>query len=267
MGASQGSADTTLTLNTAIPTGLPLSGTFVVDGEYETYSGYNTFTQQLTGILRGVAFTTPATHNNGANVISQNFGFSPSSQTPRGGVFGYGTGTSGQNGQIVSVNCGNPTLTNDAGGITTLQVNCAPNETWIDTHGKIHQPATGIVNFMSPMYIGSLFSSDTTGEQEQPIPILLSTNVVQTSGSYQFGSPIGFSSIYGAVRALPVPNIPAPTLFGVGGGACSITYEITGLDRRKRCSWCYCKRFRPADTRIRRGGRHSGSSGRRGGYL
>jgi hypothetical protein len=229
VGAIQGPTDTTLTLNTSTAI-YPSSGTITVDTEYETYTGVNVGSNQLTGITRGVAATTAATHNIGAQVFSVNIPFSPLSQFPTGGAFGAGNGTTGP--QVLAVNCGFPGADigfNDSGALVVFQANCGSSATWIDGAGRIHQNAlSNIKNFLSPIYIGN-FAEDTGGGIGQPIPINNSTNVAQTTGAVQFGQPVGFTNgVVGPLVAKSVPNMPAPSLSGVTGGSCSITYEIVG---------------------------------------
>lgn len=229
VSSPQNSTDTVLTIS-AIPSGLPSAGTFFVANEYESYTGIDVGASQLTGITRGVALTTPASHNPGENVVSVNIPFSPFSQTPRGGVFGAGGGGGGA--MVLAINCGTPVEPNDAGALAVFQANCGNSATWIDSAGRIHQNAVqGIFNFLSPIYIAPNLPSDIGTGGSYPLPITNTTNVAQTNGQYQFGSAIGFTSgIYGPVQALPVPNIPAPTLTGELGGSCSITYEVAGVD-------------------------------------
>jgi hypothetical protein len=228
VATTQASGDTVLALNSSVAS-YPPTGIVNVGSEYEQYNGVNTGTNTLTNITRGISLTTPATHTSGTDVFSVDLPFGNYTQLPSGGVFGVSA--VGFQGQILSVNCGFPTAYTDIGKVNTFQVNCGNATTFIDTGGGIHQVALGATkNFLGPLYIGVNYV-DTTANIGQPIPITLTTNVAQTNGAYQFGQPMGFSSgISGPVISNSVPNIPAPTLNGILGGTCSMTYEVTGVD-------------------------------------
>lgn len=230
VGANQGSSDTVLTVSSGITSAFPIKGTFAVGTEWETYTGYNVGTQTFTGITRGVSHTTPAAHSISADVYSVDVPFGDFTQAPTGGVFGFGNG-GGNPGQVLSVNCGFPSLGTDNGSSVVFQANCNGAATYIDSAGRIHQQATNsITNFFSPFYVGQ-YSVDTNSNVGQPVMVANSTNIVQTNGAYQFGQPMGFSNgISGPVISNAVPNLPAPLVGGTQGGSCSITYEVTGVD-------------------------------------
>ena len=231
LGVQQGVSDTVITLGGYVGN-YPSQGTFIVDSEWETYTGVNAGAQQLTGITRGAYATTPTAHNTtGTLVASVVIPFAPTNQLPYGSISGYGNGTGSA--QEEQLNCLYPSQHNNAGGLPALSVNCQGSgyETDIDTLGSIHQYGlSSSPNFMGPIYIGTV-----TGQQAfgigQPIPITNTTNLVQTNGAYQLTQPIGLASgVAGAVISTQVPTIPAPNAVGQTGGSCSITYEIAGTD-------------------------------------
>ena len=229
LASTQLSTDTLITLQNSV-TGYPALNTFYIGNEWETCTAVNTGTNQLTGCARGVSLTTPASHSLvGDTVLSVDVPFGNGTQFPAGGVFG--APTSSIIPQILGVNCGTPAPYNDSGALTAFQVNCGSSATWIDTAGRIHQAAlNNIFNFFSPFYVGNL-ANDTVDNIGQPLPVTNSTLLAQTNGQYQFAQPIGMSNgIVGDVIARPISNIPAPTLNGLTGGSCSITYELVGTD-------------------------------------
>jgi hypothetical protein len=219
------SSQTTMTLPSSVA-GYPTSGTVVVDTEWMTYSGLNTGTNQLTGLVRGVNQTTPAAHSALSPIYSAVLPFGSNAQPPIGGIFGGGTGTA-----FLMAGCGYPGYTQgfgDDGAVPVLVANCT-TPTWIDSAGRIHQNALGtIANFMSPIYIGTV---SVDSPYALPVPILNTTNVAQTTVPTQFAQPIGATlGYYGPVSSIAVPNIPAPTVGGSASGPCSVTYVVSGVD-------------------------------------
>jgi hypothetical protein len=221
LSVAQGVSDTTATLG-SIPSTLTAPGVFVVDGEYETYTGITG--NVLTGIGRGAYLTTAAAHGNSTNVISVT-AFGPASQAPVGGIFGNGLAS-----LLMGVDCGTPAGLGYNGNISVFQVNCGNNATHILTNGTIVQTNSGAYNVLAPMYIAPGLGQNLYSNY--PLGISNTSNVVQTTGSYQFGYPMGFSApIYGSLSVLPVPNIPPPISYGgEAGGNCSVTYVIAGVD-------------------------------------
>lgn len=220
LGASQGSTDTTLTLSSTV-SGLQAPGTFLVDGEFETFT---TITGAvLSGITRGVSLTTPTSHGNGALVNSVNQAFSPFTQAPWGGLYG------GNGSTWMSLNCGTPSQFADAGTLIALEVNCGGNETWIDTAGRIHQTNDSVTNFFAPFYVAPGLASNL-GALHYPLSVTNTTYLVQTNGQYQYAQPVGMAGTYGPLTTQPVPTIPAATVAGEMGGSCSATYVLAGLD-------------------------------------
>jgi hypothetical protein len=218
VSGGQGISDTTLVL-TGPASAYPTSGVVLVDTERELYtgiSGGNT----LTGITRGYSTTTAATHTAGAQVYSVDQSFTPVNQSPNGGLFGYPP--------LLVVNCATPT------GFQpwVTEVNCNGNEFGLDSTGGIHQVATTSANnYMGPIYIGSQFTS-TVNNQYQPVPILNTTNLVQVTNPSQMSYTLGLPGIAGQEKAIPSPTIGALTLTNnfIGAGACSVTYDVTGID-------------------------------------
>lgn len=225
VGSAQGTTDTTLVLN-ASAAGYPTQGVIVVDSEYENYTGISGNT--LTGITRGYSQTTPATHVGGANIASVDLSFTPPGQIPTGGLFAAGPGA-----QYLSVNCGSVPAPLGGGLPGMLIVNCTPNRFYVDTMGGMHQEQLGAgANYLSPIYVGPDASEAEPNNLRLPIPITNTTYIVQTNGQNQLAQPIGLAAVAGPVISESAPTLAAPILTAefIGSGACTATYEVTGVD-------------------------------------
>lgn len=210
---TQGPTDTTLVMTSL--TGVASSGYFFIDGEYEHYTGVNTGTNTLTGVTRAQFLTTAATHTSGTTAFSVDLPFQATNKAPWGGIFS-GVTAAFNNGFPIS---GFPVVVNSGG-----------NEFDVHPDGTISQ-AGGATNYLSPIQVG-VPGGHNDGTNFR-IPITDTNQIIQDNAAHEMTSPLGLAAgIAGPVTSIPPANLGAATITPVfiGGGTCSITYVVTGVD-------------------------------------
>jgi hypothetical protein len=202
---------TTIQLTSA--NGVPANGTFFVDGEYETFSSVNYATSTLSGITRGVSFTTPTAHAMGALAQSA----FPLTAYPSVGVFGNTNTLASNNGFPVS---GQPFTVNSGG-----------NELDVTNTGAIAQVNSSTTNYLAPIMVG-IPGAHNDGTN-YVVPITNTSYLVQDNAPHELSAPIGDSAGFaGVVTSIPAPTVGGAALYPVfiTGGTCNITYVVTGVD-------------------------------------
>lgn len=212
VAANQTSSATTLVLTGS--GGLPTSGTFFVDGEYEAYTSVNYGTNTLSGISRGQNSTTAAAHTAGAEAVSVNLMFAP---LAIGGIF--------SNSYTLAINNGFP----QSG--SPFVVNSGGNELDVTSTGAILQYNNSAFNYFGNIEVG-VPGAHNDGTN-YVIPITNTSALVQDNAAHELQQPIGDSAGFaGTVSSIPAPTIGSLSLYPqfINTGTCNITYVVTGVD-------------------------------------
>jgi hypothetical protein len=223
--ANQGSGDTTASVNVSAGT-LPGSGYFLVDSEWEQYTGSTSLgggNYTLTGITRAEFITTAAAHSSGAFIQSAVFPFS----APSNSLFAWiGSGTP----QFLAIDC--PTGSNNNGEVV-FEVGCPTAGFVFFSDHAFGSWVTEANTLYGPLVIG-VQPNATPDSPDQHFEIAHTANVLQTTSPADItAGNIAFSGGIPGAYAVQTATAPAPVAYlsFVPTGSTTYTYQCQGADK------------------------------------